>query len=372
MKKRLLFGLVAVMLIGAKAQATQISGTDTSQQTTEQTAEQIDPNDVMKKSEEAMKSLKVYGIEMWLNGKMIMDVALDMNTQVLYGNIQMDEQYMTVWGDGNTKMAYMYDSEDGKYYFTPDEVDFSELQQETDSTIQTVKTDSTLAYAYVGKVTKTVKDQATECYQIHATLTQQGNTSTCEYYVSTKDYRVIAADMTMGGQSVTINSNMTCQMNFYYPDSLTIPAEVMAKATIAPGYSLEKDKVTYAVKYVKGQPVLKVISGNKAKKRVKIPDTITICGKAYPVYEIGDNAFSGNKKITSVTIGKNVQVIGKRAFYKCKKLSAVKVDSKLLKKVGQYAFKGTSGKYKIKVPSKKLAKYKKLFAKSKSLIELSK
>ena len=376
MKKALLFGAVAVMLLGGKVQATQLPDTTTTQSDTTvatQQTEQVDVNAIMTKAEQQMNSMTVYGMEMWMNGQMMMDIALDMNTKVVYGNVTVGGDSMTIWGDGNTKMAYVYDSTVGRYYFTPDTADFSQLESQKNETMQTVKTDPSLAYSYVGKVNKTVKGQTTECYQIHASVAQNGTTSNGEYYVSTTDYRLISMDISMNGKAIAGSTgNIVMQINMYYPQSLAIPADVIAAATISPDYTIDKGKVTYGVKYVKGQPVLSVKSAIKTKNKVKIADSITICGKEYPVYEIGEYAFSGNKKIKSVSIGKNVQVIGNGAFYKCKKLSAVNIRSKHIKKIGTNAFKANKGTVKVKVPAKKLVRYKKVFAKSKRFIDLVK
>ena len=71
-------------------------------------------------------------------------------------------------------------------------------------------------------------------------------------------------------------------------------------------------------------------------------------------------AFAGCKNITSVTIGKNVKTIGKKAFYNCKKLKSVTVKNKAkLNKVGSKAFQKTAKKISIKLP-KNLKKNKKI------------
>lgn len=144
---------------------------------------------------------------------------------------------------------------------------------------------------------------------------------------------------------------------------------------------------------------------------VKIPDTVKGNGFIYKVTGIAGNAFKNNKKVTKVTIGKNVSVIGKdafsgcaklktvtigknvteikdRAFYKCTSLGKVVIPAKILKigkkafygdkklktltikslkltgkTVGSQAFKGINTSAKIKVPAKKIADYKKLLKK---------
>lgn len=142
---------------------------------------------------------------------------------------------------------------------------------------------------------------------------------------------------------------------------------------------------------------------------VSIPKTVTIDGMKYKVIKIGDSALKGKKKITKVTIGSNVEIIGKQAFsdcsglktvtlptkltaigdrgfYKCTSLGSIVIPSKVnkigasafygdkklkkitvkstkltTKNVGAKAFKGTNSKVTVRVPGKKLSAYRKLF-----------
>lgn len=121
---------------------------------------------------------------------------------------------------------------------------------------------------------------------------------------------------------------------------------------------------------------------------IKIPDNVSINGENYKVVSVATNAFSGCKKLKSVTIGKNVTAIGnnafknctslkkviiparvtsigKNAFAGCKKLKNVIVKTKVLKKIGKNAFKGINKAARLKVPKKQLKKYQKLFKKAK-------
>ena len=123
--------------------------------------------------------------------------------------------------------------------------------------------------------------------------------------------------------------------------------------------SAEVGKISYKLNSDGTAEVTKPV--NKAEKNVVIPDSITVNGKAYSVTSIAAGAFSGNKKLTSVTIGKNVKKIGKKAFFKCGALKKILVKGTVLKSVGAKALKGTAAKLKIKVPKSKLKAYKKLF-----------
>lgn len=105
-----------------------------------------------------------------------------------------------------------------------------------------------------------------------------------------------------------------------------------------------------------------VTSTKKNVTKVSIPNQIVINGVVYKVVAIENNAFANNKKLTSVTLGSNVERIGKKAFYGCKKLKKITIKTTLLNKksVGAKAFKGIHAKATIKVPKKLRTSYKKL------------
>lgn len=95
----------------------------------------------------------------------------------------------------------------------------------------------------------------------------------------------------------------------------------------------------------------------KSLKKINIKASVKHAGLTYKITSIGANAFKNKKKITSVKIGKNVTKIGKKAFYKCKKLKKVVIKSVKLKKIGKKAYAKTSKKLVIKVASKKKKTY---------------
>lgn len=98
----------------------------------------------------------------------------------------------------------------------------------------------------------------------------------------------------------------------------------------------------------------------KKTKNVKIGDTVTILGSKFKIVQIGDRALKNQTGIVSVTIGKNVQSIGKEAFFGAKKLQTITIKSQRLTKVGAKALKNIHARAKIKVPASKLSKYKTL------------
>ena len=70
---------------------------------------------------------------------------------------------------------------------------------------------------------------------------------------------------------------------------------------------------------------------------------------------IAPNAFKGNKTLKTVTLGKYIRTIGKKAFASCPKLTTVKG--------GAGAFKGIHKKASVKVLAKVLKTYTELLPK---------
>ena len=130
------------------------------------------------------------------------------------------------------------------------------------------------------------------------------------------------------------------------------------------GMLIKYKKAIYKVREVNatGGTVM-LVKRNSKKAKFVIPATIKSGNYTFKVTSIANKAFKGDKKLKKVVIGKNVQVIGKRAFEKAKNLRSITIKSVSLKKVGRSAFKGIHAKAKIKVPAKKLKAYKRLLKK---------
>ena len=99
-----------------------------------------------------------------------------------------------------------------------------------------------------------------------------------------------------------------------------------------------------------------------SKTSITVPNVVNIDGINYKVTSIAKNAFKNNKKVKKITIGSNVAQISANAFNGCRNLKTITVKSKTIKSVGKNAFKGIKSNAKIKVPSIKFEKYKKLFS----------
>lgn len=74
------------------------------------------------------------------------------------------------------------------------------------------------------------------------------------------------------------------------------------------------------------------------KTSISIPATFKKGGVKFKVTSVGDNAFAKNKKITSITGGKNLTSIGKNAFSECSKLKKFSISSTKVTKIGTKAF----------------------------------
>ena len=176
------------------------------------------------------------------------------------------------------------------------------------------------------------------------------------------------------------------------------------------------DNLKYQVTYqaTDGTGTVTVIGVDTKTASVSVPANVEIKGNTYKVNVIGpsafakntvltnlyiganvtaiaDNAFNGCSQLVKVSGGANLKSIGSKAFAGCPKLKSFKLSSKVLWKIGPYAFSGDkslktiyiksttkitkSGVKKslkgskvktVKVKKSKVKKYKKYFKKSNS------
>ena len=103
---------------------------------------------------------------------------------------------------------------------------------------------------------------------------------------------------------------------------------------------------------------------NKKAKRAVIPSTVKYRGTSYQVTAIGKKAFYKSKRLANVTVGAKVTVIGKQAFAKCAKLKNVIFKTRKLKKTGAQAFGGLHKKAVIRIPKNRRKAYQRMFKKS--------
>ncbi len=123
------------------------------------------------------------------------------------------------------------------------------------------------------------------------------------------------------------------------------------KVSLKKGKTFTKNGLKYKVVKVtaKGGEVI-CTGAAKKKASVTIPAQVSYQQHNLKVTQIAPKAFLRNSKIKKVIVGKNVTVIGKQAFYGCKNLNSVVIQSKKIKKVGSKAFEKISPNAKIKAP----------------------
>ena len=141
--------------------------------------------------------------------------------------------------------------------------------------------------------------------------------------------------------------------------SVTIPATVKIKGVSYKVTAVSSKAFTGCKKLTKvtiGKNVKTIgtdaFNGCTKLKTVSIPASVT---------KIGKNAFRGCTALTGVSIGTGLKEIGETAFYGTKNLKTITIQSTKLTKVGKNALKGIYSKARIKVPAKKVSAYQKLF-----------
>ena len=143
-----------------------------------------------------------------------------------------------------------------------------------------------------------------------------------------------------------------------------------AKITIPA--TVEIDQVTYTVTAV----AQKVLYKNTKIKTVTIGKNVTVIGKSAfegckklksvtlpeSLTQIGNRTFYNCVALTKIVIPSNVAKIGKQAFTNAKKLKNIVIRTTKLtaKNIGAKAFKGTAAKATVKVPKSKLKSYQKI------------
>lgn len=303
-----------------------------------------DPMTILNEAQKAMQEKYRIDMEIYIDdgneSAMLMAMKADArnkNTYVNFIGIEM-------WTDAKTSLAYVKTT-DNKYSVMP--IEASESKVTVD---ETEDIDVTYKYAYSG----------TTIYKEF----------TCDVITGTKDERKIVYYIDQITHLIMyeeeIINGVSTKVYISYPEEyLEVPETIKNTATVLSGLLVKKDGIDYRTAKVNGKVVCYVVEIKKSKTSAKIEDTVTVCGKTVPVYGIRDSAFKGRGNLKSITIGENVQIIGKQAFYNCKKLSKVTIKSTKLKKIGKQAFYKNAKTLQVKVPKKKASKYKQMITKSK-------
>lgn len=344
MKRFLMLWVLALtMLTGMSVQAAEATP-------------QKDANEIVKKSNEVMSTKKVVKVDEYIisfgQRQKLLTVEVDANTKISYANMMGVELYT----DDNTNLMYTYEQYEGKWYVQS----MGDSDTDTSLTPVTDTIDPVTNYTY--KETILYQNISCDVIEVNVKDSSAGEIYQAVYYVNASTYEVVLLRL-------TDSYNITVEAEYSFPESVTLPQEIVQSAVLLPGSTITVKGIKYMVSLNKKLSV-EVIDGSKASGKVSIPDKISFAGKDYKVTGIANNAFAKNKKVKKVTLGKNIKTIGQKAFFKCKSLNQVTIQSTVLKKVGSKAFYGNAKTLKVKTPKGKQKKYRKLIEKSKTSSKL--
>ena len=109
------------------------------------------------------------------------------------------------------------------------------------------------------------------------------------------------------------------------------------------------DGIYYYIDSKKNAVVTSDPSGIKYSGSIVIPQQVTIGNDVYSVTTIGDYAFYGCSRLTSITIPESVTSIGEHAFRDCSGLTSVIIPESVTS-IGYSAFYGCSGLTSVTIP----------------------
>lgn len=136
-----------------------------------------------------------------------------------------------------------------------------------------------------------------------------------------------------------------------------------AKELISKGKTYTVGSLKYKVLSVSSKNSTVQVVGAKKKtvKSITIPATVKINKVSCKITAVGTGAFKQYKKLSKVTIGKNVTKIGSKAFYKDSKLKKIVFKGNKIKTIGSGAIKGIYKKATLDTAKNKIKTYKKKF-----------
>ena len=141
--------------------------------------------------------------------------------------------------------------------------------------------------------------------------------------------------------------------------------KLTAQPAITKGATEKIGYVEYEVEDAAKRTVIIKKADSKKAKKVKIPEKVKVKGVECTVVGIGKGAFKNCKKLTTLTVSKNVKKIAKNAFLNCKKLKKVIIKGKALKTIQSGAFKKTKSGIQIQAKGFSKKQKKKLLNKFK-------
>lgn len=214
-------------------------------------------------------------------------------------------------------------------------------------------------------------------YKVYLKFSDEGDETSnqnryCIQFANTQDYWKPAIGANYIGEiiveTVTETPTPTATATVSPSETQVVTATVPPTATtsefLVEGDQLQFGVTDYEITKIDGTTVQVTVTGaDKDLTKLTIPDSFEKDGTVFNVTKIADQAFIGCKNLKSVTIGANIQTIGKKAFYKCEMLGKITIKSKQVKKVGSKAFCKIKKSAVIKTPKGMTKKYQKLLKK---------
>lgn len=138
-----------------------------------------------------------------------------------------------------------------------------------------------------------------------------------------------------------------------YTETSTAASQVTKKGnTLVTMNMTDSDGYELSMGFTVKKGIVTLTSFESSEGLISIPDEVTVNGVMIPVAAILKSTFKNNTAIINATVGRNVTVIGSKAFYGAKNLKNILVYGDV-EKVGKGAFKGIAKNALIKIKADK-------------------
>lgn len=158
-------------------------------------------------------------------------------------------------------------------------------------------------------------------------------------------------------QSIDKLPQPTIQPDTTQTTTQTTDTSQTSKVETGTSTTLDEKGVTYTVTEVNtdGTAEVEFSAKDSTEKTIVIPETTTVNGVTATVTTIANNAFLGNKTVSSVTIPETVDTIGKNAFSNCTSIKKITIP-KSVTTIGENAFSGCTNLTTVNIKSTTISK----------------